>query len=147
MVATPDDCPSHTSGAYNDDPAIPTGMGADASRTSIGCADHSEEGVRVGSRSIRLAKVTEASQRKAGDDLPILVREAGVLQALLGCSENLREGLVEAEPNVCRTGNPLAKGVAAGIRQAGAAFRAAAIDTKDKHIRLHAKRPVGRLPG
>jgi hypothetical protein len=145
MVATRDGCPSHTPGAYNDDTPVLTGMGADASCTRIGRADHSEEGVRIGSRSIR--PVTEASQRKAGDDLPILVREAGVLQALLGCSENLREGLVEAKPNVCRTGNPLAKAVAAGIRQAGAAFRAAAIDSKEKHIRLHDTCPVGRLPG
>ena len=89
-------------------------------------------------RRIRLGKVAEASQRQAGDDPAIPVGEAGVCKALLGRTENFREGLVEAKPDVGRTGNPLPKHAATAIRQAGTAFRAAAIHPKEKYIRLHA---------
>jgi hypothetical protein len=119
-------------------------MGTDARCTRIGCANHPEKWMRVELRRIGLGKVTEASQRQAGYDTAILVGESGVCKALLGCPENLRECLVEAKPDVARTGNPLAKHAAARVRQAGTAFRATAIDPKKNYIRLHA---IPRLAG
>jgi hypothetical protein len=141
VIAPVDERPSHTAGADNDDSAIRTSMGADASGTRIGCANHPSEGMRVSLRRIRLGEVTKASQSQTCYDAPTFGGETGMSKALLECPKNFRECLIKAEPDVRGTGNPFPEHAATRIRQPSAAIRAASIDPKEKYFCLHAMNP------
>ena len=112
-------------------------MRANAGGMRVGRHDHLPEGVPVFLHRLELDRLARAGQGQAGDDGVAIDGELGVRQALVGGVEHGAEAVVQPEAHVGRARHALAEDAARTIAKAGAALRAAAVNSEKKQRLVH----------
>src|SRR5262249_1514727 len=131
LVPAPDNGPSDTAGADDDDAAVLPTMCSDTGRMCI-AGDHGAAERQVsGLCGVALARLTGAGEGQTGKNpRDRLKAESGFAKTLPSGPQHLGEAVVESEADIRRAGGPLAEDMSGAVGKPCAAPGAAAIDAE-----------------